>query len=47
MGQHPHSYLTTKALGDALRWAYQATGKKIDLLYLDACLMAIRKWPMK
>ncbi len=37
---HPHSYLTTKALGDAFRWAYQATGKKIDLVYLDACLMA-------
>ncbi|MBI5567970.1 MAG: DUF11 domain-containing protein [Chloroflexi bacterium] len=39
--EHPRSYLTTKALGQALRWAVQATGVKVDLLYLDACLMAM------
>ena len=39
--EHPRSYLTTKALGQALRWAHQVTGVKVDLLYLDACLMAM------
>ena len=38
--QNPGGFLSTKALGDALRWATQATGVKIDLLYLDACMMA-------
>lgn len=40
-GVHPGGYLTTRSLGNALRWAYQATGRKINLLYLDACLMAM------
>lgn len=35
------SSLSTKELGDALRESKAATGKKIDLLYLDACLMAM------
>ena len=38
---HPGGYLTTRSLGDAFRWAYQATGRKVNLLYLDACLMAM------
>jgi len=39
--EHPGSYLTTQDLGQALRWATQATGRTIDLLYLDACLMSM------
>jgi uncharacterized repeat protein (TIGR01451 family) len=38
---HPGGYLTTRSLGDAFRWAVQATGRKINLLYLDACLMSM------
>ena len=38
---HPGGYLTTRSLGDAFRWAHQATGVKVDLLYLDACLMSM------
>lgn len=38
---HPGSYLTTQDLGQALRWATQDTGRTIDLLYLDACLMSM------
>ncbi len=38
---HPGGYLTTRSLGDAFRWAYEATGRKINLLYLDACLMSM------
>ena len=36
---HPGSSLSTAELGQALRWAHQATGQKVNLLYLDACLM--------
>ena len=38
---HPGDSLSTPDLGKALRWAQAATGKGIDLLYLDACLMAM------
>jgi uncharacterized repeat protein (TIGR01451 family) len=38
---HPGRALSTPALGDALRWASQASARDIDLLYLDACLMAM------
>jgi uncharacterized repeat protein (TIGR01451 family) len=38
---HPGGYLTTRSLGNAFRWAYEATGRKINLLYLDACLMSM------
>ncbi|MBN1890055.1 MAG: right-handed parallel beta-helix repeat-containing protein [Thermoflexales bacterium] len=37
---HPGDSLSTYELGQALRWSRQAGGRKIDLLYLDACLMA-------
>jgi hypothetical protein len=33
--------LSTKALGTALRWINNSTGRKIDLLYLDACSMGM------
>ncbi len=33
--------LSTKALGIALEWLNGATGRKIDLLYLDACSMGM------
>ena len=33
--------LSTRALGSALRQVKAATGKSIDLLYLDACSMAM------
>jgi uncharacterized repeat protein (TIGR01451 family) len=38
---HPYSSLSTRQLGDALETAVVATGRRIDLLYLDACLMAM------
>ena len=38
---HPGMSLSTAEFGQALRWAKEATGRKIDLLYLDACLMAM------
>ncbi|MBN1888582.1 MAG: DUF11 domain-containing protein [Thermoflexales bacterium] len=37
---HPGDSLSTYELGQALRWSSLASGRKIDLLYLDACLMA-------
>ncbi|MEM7533719.1 MAG: clostripain-related cysteine peptidase [Chloroflexota bacterium] len=36
----PHS-LSTRALGKAFQWAYEATGKMIDLVYFDACSMGM------
>jgi len=38
---HFESSLSTAELGQALKWFQQATGRKIDLLYLDACLMGM------
>lgn len=38
---HPGHALSTPMLGDALDWAHQATGREVDLLYLDACLMSM------
>ena len=38
---HRPDSISTAALADALRWTEEATGKQIDLLYLDACLMAM------
>lgn len=35
------SFLSTRDLGFALADAHQQTGRKIDLLYLDACLMGM------
>jgi len=37
----PSDGLTTADVATALNWARDATGKKVDLLYLDACLMAM------
>jgi hypothetical protein len=38
---NPRSSLSTFALANALRWGLEGTGRqKIDLLYLDACLMS-------
>lgn len=39
---HPYTTtLSTRELGDAFRWTHTATDRKIDLLYLDACSMAM------
>ena len=38
---NPTSSFSTAQLGEALREATARTGRKIDLLYLDACLMAM------
>lgn len=38
---HPGTSLSTPDLGRALRWSHQATGVKVGLLYLDACLMGM------
>ncbi|MEM7133911.1 MAG: clostripain-related cysteine peptidase [Chloroflexota bacterium] len=39
---HPGDALSTVDLADAIRWGVEATDRdKIDLLYLDACLMAM------
>ena len=38
---HPGQSLSTKELGQALRQTVQDTGHRIDLLYLDACQMAM------
>lgn len=38
---HPNSSLSTASLADALSWSKDATGRTIDLLFLDACLMAM------
>lgn len=40
-GQPDSRSLSTKALGQALTWAGEATGKTIDLLYLDGCSMGM------
>lgn len=40
-GQQESHSLSTKALGQALTWAGQQTGKMIDLLYLDGCSMGM------
>jgi uncharacterized repeat protein (TIGR01451 family) len=39
--QNPNSSLSTRDLGLALRASKAETGRQIDLLYLDACLMAM------
>ena len=39
--QHPGNSLSTPGLGKALRQVFQVTNRKIDLLYLDACLMGM------
>ncbi|MEM7538008.1 MAG: Ig-like domain-containing protein [Chloroflexota bacterium] len=36
---NPVSSISTEALGDALQEVHEITGKKIDLLYLEACSM--------
>lgn len=36
---HPGSSFNTPELSRAFEWAYQQTGRQVDLLYLDACLM--------
>lgn len=38
---NPGGSISTRELGEALQQAYETTGRKIDLLYLDACLMAM------
>lgn len=40
-GQQESRSLSTKALGQALTWAGERTGRKIDLLYLDGCSMGM------
>lgn len=40
LDETPGDSLSTAELGDALRWATQAAGRRIDLIYLDACLMS-------
>ncbi len=41
VGQQDSRSLSTKALGQALTWAGEQTGRKIDLLYLDGCSMGM------
>jgi uncharacterized delta-60 repeat protein len=41
LGQQDSRSLSTKALGQALTWAGEQTGKPIDLLYLDGCSMGM------
>ncbi len=41
VGQPDSRSLSTKALGQALTWAGEETGKQIDLLYLDGCSMGM------
>ncbi|MFZ4661641.1 MAG: clostripain-related cysteine peptidase [Caldilineaceae bacterium] len=41
LGQQDSRSLSTKALGQALTWAGEQTGRKIDLLYLDGCSMGM------
>ena len=41
VGQNESRSLSTKALGQALTWAGEQTGKIIDLLYLDGCSMGM------
>ncbi|MEM7031452.1 MAG: clostripain-related cysteine peptidase [Chloroflexota bacterium] len=38
---HPGDSLSTRDLGEALQTSQARTGRTIDLLYLDACLMAM------
>ncbi|MEM7533721.1 MAG: clostripain-related cysteine peptidase [Chloroflexota bacterium] len=38
---HPYRSLSTAALGNALKWVYEETGRKIDLVYFDACSMGM------
>ncbi|MEM7534444.1 MAG: leucine-rich repeat domain-containing protein [Chloroflexota bacterium] len=33
--------ISTRSLGKAFQWAYQSTGKMIDLVYFDACSMGM------
>lgn len=40
-GQQDSRSLSTKALGQALTWAGEQTGRQIDLLYLDGCSMGM------
>jgi hypothetical protein len=37
--KNPSNSLSTRELGQALYWSRQASGRGIDLLFLDACLM--------
>ena len=39
--ENPGTYFSTFELGEALAEAHRQTGRKIDLLYLDACLMGM------
>ncbi|MEM7532851.1 MAG: leucine-rich repeat domain-containing protein [Chloroflexota bacterium] len=42
LDNHPKQRsMSTRALGKAFKWVYEATGKKIDLVYFDACSMGM------